>query len=188
MPKSIASSGNFAAMLVGAAVCGLLVWVFKAGDPGSMQVIGVALANPETQREKVPVEGIGVHGVIGNGAHTHGAMTAAQSKADQEQHTQVEAGIFLKPGGLYTQADIDRNGPLPPSKRFADIMARHDLKVHPGERICPITETKANERFFWWVGGRRYTFCCPPCVEEFVLKAKKGGDEARKAPEEYVKR
>ena len=67
-------------------------------------------------------------------------------------------------------------------------MARHDLKVHSGERICPITETKANERFFWWVGGKRYTFCCPPCVEEFVLKAKKGEPEARKLSKEYVKR
>lgn len=188
MHSPSSARGNLAGLLVAAAVCGLLLWIFKAGDPRSMQFMGVALASPETQPEKVLVDNIGVHGILGNGAHTHGAMSAEQQKADQEQHTKVEDGIFRTPGGLYTQADIDRNGPLPPSKKYADIMARHDLKVHPGERICPITETKANDRFQWWVSGKLYTFCCPPCIEEFVLHAKKGGDDAKKPPEEYLKR
>lgn len=168
-------------------MCGLFLWMMRAGDPNQMQVMGVALANPETQTAKVRVDDIGVHGIIGNGAHSHGAMSADQQNADQEQHVKVEAGIFLKPGGRYTQADIDKNGPSPPSQKFAGLMARHDLKVHKGERICPITETKANDSFYWWVGGKRYTFCCPPCIEEFVLKAKKNDDVAKKSPEEYVK-
>lgn len=179
--------GTIAAFFIGAAMCALFLWMMKTGDPNRMQVMGMTLANPETQASKVRVDDIGVHGIIGNGAHSHGPMTAEQKRVEDESHAKVEEGIFLKPGGLYTQADIEKNGPLPPSKKFGNLMARHDLKVHPGEPICPITETRANDDFYWWVGGKRYTFCCPPCIEEFVLKAKKNDDAARKSPEEYVK-
>lgn len=168
------------------AIVALLGWIFSQGNLKTLNVAGVALANPDTQIPKVRVDNIGVHGIIGNGAHTHGPMTAAQEAADQEQHVKVEADIFFKPGGLYTAADIAKNGPLSPSQKFKDLMSRHDLKTVKGDRICPITETKANELFYWWIGGKRYTFCCPPCVEEFVLRAKKG--EKIGDPDDYVKR
>lgn len=75
-------SGNAAAIVVGAVVLGLLVWVVRVGDPSTMQFAGVTLGNPETQQPKVLLDNIGVHGIIGNGAHTHGAMNADQQKAD----------------------------------------------------------------------------------------------------------
>ena len=186
--RSDLQRGNLAGLLIGGIVCALLFWTIRSGDPSTMQIAGITLANPETQAPKVLVENIGVHGIIGNGAHSHGALSSAQQNADKEQHTKVEADIFKKPGGLYTQADIDRNGPQTPSQKYDGIMARHDLKVARGERICPITETKANASFTWWMNGKAYEFCCPPCVEEFVLKAKRGDAVAMKAPEAYVKR
>ncbi len=54
----------------------------------------------------------------------------------------------------------------------------------PGEKICPITLTKANAKVAWIVGGKTYEFCCPPCVDEFVKMAKTDPDSV-KAPEEY---
>lgn len=167
-------------------VLGLLAFIFAAAPIDQLSLFGITLVSPKTIAPKVRVENIGVHGIIGEGAHTHGAMSPAQQAADQEEHTKVEQSIFFKPGGIYTQEDIDKNGPLSPSQKFKDIMSRHDLKPAVGDRLCPITDTKANESFYWWVGGKRYTFCCPPCVEEFVLNAKKGIQP--KAPEEYVKR
>lgn len=55
-----------------------------------------------------------------------------------------------------------------------------------GDRICPVTLTKANPEFTWIIDGKSYQFCCPPCVSEFVKMAKEE-PEKLKAPEEYVK-
>ncbi len=52
-------------------------------------------------------------------------------------------------------------------------MAQHDARPKPGERVCPVTDTKANPKLTWVVGGKTYQFCCPPCITEFVAKAKK---------------
>jgi hypothetical protein len=35
------------------------------------------------------------------------------------------------------------------------------------------------------IGGKEYQFCCPPCVDEYVRKAKEKPDEV-KPPESYV--
>jgi YHS domain-containing protein len=56
-----------------------------------------------------------------------------------------------------------------------------------GEPICPITRTRANARFAWVIGGRRYLFCCPPCIDEFVQQAKAAPASLR-PPEAYVQR
>ena len=42
-----------------------------------------------------------------------------------------------------------------------------------GARICPITMTAASPQVAWVIGGNTYTFCCPPCVDEFLARAKK---------------
>ena len=55
----------------------------------------------------------------------------------------------------------------------------------PGDKICPITDTKANPKCTWIVGGKTYQFCCPPCIDEFVRLAKENPDKV-KDPEEYV--
>lgn len=97
----------------------------------------------------------------------------------------AEEELYLRPGGKYTRADIQANGDVTATVRFAGLRATHDLKPKPGDPICPITLTKADRRFSWVVGGQTYQFCCPPCVDEFVQRAKSHPDEIL-APEDYV--
>jgi hypothetical protein len=98
-----------------------------------------------------------------------------------------ERKLYLTPGGMYTAADIKANGNQVASVKFKGIKATHDLKPKPGDRLCPISMTKANPKFTWIVGGKSYEFCCPPCVDEFVATAKENPDEI-KDPEFYVKK
>lgn len=94
--------------------------------------------------------------------------------------------LFLTPGGRYTAADIEANGRLTAQQKFKGFRAKHEVKTKPGDRLCPISETKANPQCAWIIGGKTYEFCCPPCVEEFVRMAKESPD-AIKEPEDYVK-
>jgi len=97
------------------------------------------------------------------------------------------ARLFLTPGGAYTAADIEANGRRTGAQKFATFVPKHDLKPKPGDKICPITLTKANPACSWIIGGKTYEFCCPPCVEEFVQIAKDRPDEIEE-PEAYVKK
>jgi len=97
------------------------------------------------------------------------------------------ARLFLTPGGKYTAADIEANGRRTGAQKFANFSPKHDLKPKPGDKICPITLTKANPACSWIIGGKTYEFCCPPCVEEFVQIAKDRPDEIEE-PEAYVKK
>lgn len=98
-----------------------------------------------------------------------------------------ERKLYLTPGGLYTKQDIQANGNVTASQKFADFEAAHDLKPKIGDKICPVTLTKANPKCNWTVGGKSYEFCCPPCVDEFMKLAKEQPAEI-KAPEAYVKK
>jgi hypothetical protein len=98
-----------------------------------------------------------------------------------------ERKLYLTPGGKYTAKDIEANGKMTATEKFKGVMARHDLKPKAGEQLCPITLTKANPKFGWIVDGKRYEFCCPPCVDEFVKMAKESPDEI-KVPSAYVKK
>lgn len=100
---------------------------------------------------------------------------------------EAERQLYLTPGGLYTQADIEANGNVTVSQKFATFQASHDLNPKVGDKICPVTLTKANPKCSWIVGGKSYEFCCPPCVDEFVKLAKSKPEEV-KEPEQYVKR
>ena len=93
--------------------------------------------------------------------------------------------LYLTPGGIYTQADIEANGNVTAQQKFARIQAVHDLKPQPGDKICPITLTKANPNITWFIGGQPYQFCCPPCVDEFVALAKNKPEDV-KDPDHYV--
>lgn len=95
--------------------------------------------------------------------------------------------LFLTPGGAYTDADIAANGRQTAGQKFRSFVPLHDLFPKPGDKICPITLTKANPKCTWTVGGKTYEFCCPPCVEEFVKLAKNEPGKLQ-APDEYVKR
>lgn len=96
-----------------------------------------------------------------------------------------EEKLLLTPGGLYTAADVVANGNTTASRKYKGLRANHDAKPMPGERICPITQSKANPDCTWVVGGATYEFCCPPCIDEFVRRAKEQPQKI-KPPEKYV--
>lgn len=98
-----------------------------------------------------------------------------------------EQQLYLTPGGKYTEADIKANGNTTPSRKYKGAMASHDRKPKSGDKICPITRTKANPKFTWIVGGKTYEFCCPPCIDEFVKNAKETPEEI-KEPGSYIKK
>jgi hypothetical protein len=98
---------------------------------------------------------------------------------------EAERELYLVAGGRYTAADIAANGNRLPSQVFLGFRARHDFDPQPGERICPVSRTKADPRCAWIVDGRRYEFCCPPCIDEFVVLAKEQPDKIAR-PEAYV--
>jgi hypothetical protein len=95
--------------------------------------------------------------------------------------------LFLTPGGIYTAADIKANGGMTAAEKYAGMRANHDMKPKAGDKVCPVTFTKANPQFTWVVGGKTYEFCCPPCIDEFVSLAKEQPAQV-KEPSAYVKR
>lgn len=97
-----------------------------------------------------------------------------------------EKRLYLTPGGKYTLKDIELNGSTIPSIKFKGIRAEHDMNPRKGDTICPITFTKSNPKFYWWINGQKYLFCCPPCIDEFVSKAKKD-PKFLKHPSEFIK-
>lgn len=113
---------------------------------------------------------------------SHEGEMMPESLGDDESRA-----LYLTPGGKYTEADIAANGNQTGSQKFRGFVPKHDLKPKVGDKICPVTLTKANPQCSWIVGGKVYEFCCPPCVEEFVKLAKEQPDEI-KEPSDYVKR
>ena len=95
-----------------------------------------------------------------------------------------EDKLFFTPGGKYTEADIKANGKVVASAKFAAVKVEHNAKPKSGDKLCPISMTKANPMLSWVVGGKTYEFCCPPCVQEFVAMAKEKPNEI-KDPESY---
>jgi len=98
-----------------------------------------------------------------------------------------EQKLYLQAGGKYTVEDIQANGSQTASQKFANFMSAHDMNPKPGARICPITSTVANAECSWIIGGQEYQFCCPPCVDEFVKRAKEKPDDILNALD-YVKK
>jgi hypothetical protein len=97
-----------------------------------------------------------------------------------------EQEIHLSPGGSYTMADIKANGNIVPSQKYRSFQARHDYNPAIGDRLCPVTRTKANDSCTWTINGHIYQFCCPPCIDEFVRLAKEHPEQLL-PPEAYVK-
>ena len=119
------------------------------------------------------------------------SFSSAPAKEDHGMPAGVsnedERKLYLTPGGKYTADDIKANGNRTPTQAFKGVKAEHDLKPKAGDKICPITLTKANPAFTWVIGGSKYEFCCPPCIDEFVAMAKeKPGDV--QSPESYKKK
>ena len=131
------------------------------------------------ERYRVAFES-GAHGEDGAHREDHAAMPAKVPASDEEK-------LYLTPGGLYTEADIAANGRVVASAKFKGLKANHDAKPVAGDKLCPVSMTKASPQFSWVIGGKTYEFCCPPCVDEFVALAKeKPGDV--KPPEFYVQK
>ena len=96
------------------------------------------------------------------------------------------AKLYLEPGGRYTRADIAANGGTTAAQKYPAFGAAHDAMPRPGDRVCPVTRTKAHPDCTWVVGGKTYAFCCPPCIDEFVTWARDRPDQV-KEPHQYVK-
>ncbi len=111
--------------------------------------------------------------------HDNGMPAAVTG--DEEQQ------LYFTAAGKYTEADIKANGPLSAGTKFKGFMSKHDMNPKPGEKICPVTFTKANPKIEWQVNGKKYLFCCPPCVDEFVRMAKEEPEDVLE-PEEYVQK
>ncbi len=114
------------------------------------------------------------------------AEAAHQLPMPDKVQDEAERELYLEPGGMYTAADIEANGQLTASAAFVGFKAQHDFAPRPGDRLCPVTRTKANPDCGWIIGGQRYTFCCPPCIDEFLALAKAEPDQVQ-SPESYVK-
>ena len=122
-----------------------------------------------------------------------GFTSTPEVHGDDEMPAKVsddaERELYLTAGGVYTDADVKANGNQTASDKFKGFRAKHDMKPKPGDKICPVTMTKANPACTWIVAGKEYEFCCPPCVDEFISWAK--DPELAKSilpPEEYVKK
>ena len=123
-------------------------------------------------------------GVHAQGTGSHAPVKSAKKTVAKPDPLRT---LFLTPGGRYTKADIKANGRKTVAQKYPGFMAEHDTMPKPGERICPITNTKANPKLTWVLGGKAYQFCCPPCVAEFVKKAKTD-PKAIRDPSAYVKK
>jgi len=93
----------------------------------------------------------------------------------------------LTPGGMYTVADIEANGNVSPFEKYARTMLGDDATTHAAPKVgdvrCPITGSRGT--MTWQINGRLYYFCCPPCIIEFVRKAKTDPDSIG-VPEDYL--
>jgi YHS domain-containing protein len=99
----------------------------------------------------------------------------------------AERQLYLTAGGKLTEADIKANGSQTASQKYRGFHSVHDMHPQSGELICPVTQTKANPKCTWIVGGKQYQFCCPPCIDEFVKLAKEHPEQIRE-PQDYVQK
>lgn len=159
----------------------------QAGDPAGKTTQFVGSLPAELRDRPVEVSGsILIQGerlrlaFTSHPRHDEEAMPAR--RADDE-----EQKLYLTPGGLYTEADIVANGRQTAAQKYATFKAAHDFRPAAGDRLCPVTRTKANPSCTWIVGGKSYTFCCPPCIDEFVEQAKKNPASIQE-PAAYLKK
>jgi hypothetical protein len=94
--------------------------------------------------------------------------------------------LYLIPGGKYTEADIAMNGRTTSAEKYRGFRSSHAVS-RTGDRVCPVTGTRADPRCVWIIGGREYQFCCPPCIDEFVRLAKEEPERVRE-PGDYLRR
>lgn len=150
----------------------LFVGKLPAGVNG--KPVGVSIPNLRVGADRYRV---GFHSPAATG---HDVMPAKRTD-------DAAVKLFGTAGGLYTPDDIKANGTRTPDEKYKGIRAKHGTDPKAGDKICPISETLANPQFTWVVGGKSYEFCCTPCIEEFVDKAKTKSDEVLD-PSAYIKK
>ena len=141
------------------------------------------------KKVQVTVNNLNVNGERFRIAFSNAAAAGDHATVEMpaKKGTDEEQALFLTAGGLYTAEDIKANGTTVPTVKYKGIRAQHDDNPKAGEKICPISKTKANPKFTWVIGGKSYEFCCIPCIEEFVVLAKEKPTEI-KDPETYRKK
>ena len=116
---------------------------------------------------------------VGDGVDHLPEMPAQMAAAEQRQ-------LYLAPSGKYTLADIEANGRTVPSQRYPNFKARHDANPQPGDRLCPVSHTKANPACRWVIDSKEYQFCCLPCIDELVRLAKQQPEQLQ-PPDAFIK-
>lgn len=141
------------------------LFVAKLPESQSGKVVEITVPN-------VSIDGERFRLAFTNAASSHSGDSHAATSMPAKVSDDEEEALYLQPGGHYTAEDIAANGRTTPYKKFRGIPSTHDMNPKPGDRICPVTETKANPKFAWIIGGKSYEFCCPPCIDEFLQSAK----------------
>ena len=104
--------------------------------------------------------------------------------AAAERAAGAEVALYTTPGGKYREADIRANGGVAASRKYRGQRTAHDDRPAAGDRVCPVSRSRADARFVWLIDGKEYRFCCPPCIDEFVTAAKERPDEVQE-PNSY---
>src|SRR5208283_1801092 len=89
------------------------------------------------------------------------SFASGQSHEDpmpQQVSAEQARELYLTPGGKYTQADIEANGTMTAPQKYEGFRASHNIKPSKGDKVCPVTLTKANPKCTWIVGGNTYEF------------------------------
>lgn len=118
-----------------------------------------------------------------SGQESHGESSDMPAKVANE----AERELYLTPGGRYTTADIAANGNITASQKFKGLKSEHNMKPDVGDKLCPISGTRANSKFTWIIDGKPYEFCCPPCIDEFLTSAKTS-IEPLADPDSFIKK
>lgn len=118
-----------------------------------------------------------------SGQESHEESTEMPAKVAND----AERDLYLTPGGRYTAADIAANGNVTASQKFKGLKSAHNMKPEVGDKLCPISGTKANPNFTWIIDGKPFEFCCPPCLDEFLTSAKSSTDPLPD-PDSFIKK
>lgn len=115
------------------------------------------------------------------------ALPASDRERGGDLNEAEEKSLYFTPGGKYTEADIQANGNTTAPRKYQAFRPNHDERLKPGDRICPVTGLKSDPKCLWIVSGKTYEFCCPPCIDEFVRRAKERPAMVEE-PDKYLNR
>lgn len=145
----------------------------KLSDDKGIAFVG----NHEQLSKEEPIEGVidaNIDGKPFSGDFKYKPADKAKTAAVRKYYTQ--------PGGIYTAADIKKNG----TEKLKDLGLEH-LDPKPGDKTCPVTGSKAHKEYTWVAQGQDYEFCCPPCLDTFLRWAHNNPEKIKNA-NDYVQK